>query len=139
MQTQQKDPLTYAIIGAAMTVHRELGCGFLEEVYQEALEIELEMVGVPAIGQVELPVFYRGRRLKKFYKADFICYGHLVVEIKALSRLSNTEDAQLLNYLKATDYELGLLINFGAPSLEYRRRIRTRPANTDSPSTSTPS
>ena len=122
----ERDPRTYAIIGAAMNVHRELGCGFLEEVYQEALELEVAAVGVPAVGQVELPVFYRGQRLKKFYRADFICYGHIVVEIKALSQLGGVEDAQLLNYLKATDYEIGLLINFGAASLDYRRRIRSK-------------
>ena len=123
---EERDPRTYAIIGAAMTVHRELGCGFLEAVYQEAMELELATAGVPCVGQVELPVFYRGQRLQTLYRADFICYGHVVVEIKALSQLGGVEDAQLLNYLKATGYEIGLLINFGGPSLDYRRRILTR-------------
>jgi GxxExxY protein len=123
---EERDPQTYAIIGAAMTVHRELGCGFLEAVYQEAMELELATVGVPFAYQVELPVFYRGQRLKSFYRADFICYESVIVEIKALSQLGGTEDAQLINYLKATGHEIGLLLNFGTRSLEHRRRIRSR-------------
>ena len=121
----EKDPRTYAIIGAAMEVHRQLGCGFLEAVYQEALEIELKRAGVPAAPQVELPIFYRGQRLQCYYVADFVCYERIIVELKALSRLSGVEDAQVLNYLKATGLEVGLLLNFGTPSLQYKRLVWT--------------
>src|SRR6516165_1052630 len=100
--SNDQDPRTDAIIGAAMEVHRQLGCGFLEAVYQEALEIELKRAGVPASPQVELPIFYRGQRLNCYYIADFVCYESIIVELKALSRLSGVEDAQVLNYLKAT-------------------------------------
>jgi GxxExxY protein len=120
------DPRTYAIIGAAMEVHRQLGCGFLEAVYQEALEIELAARGVPFEPQAVLPIRYKGRVLKTVYKADVIGYGAVVVELKALSRLSGVEEAQVLNYLKATGYEIGLLLNFGRPSLEYKRFIQGR-------------
>jgi GxxExxY protein len=122
----EKDPRTYAIIGAAMEVHRQLGCGFLEAVYQEALEIELKRAGVPTLPQVELPIFYRGQRLNCYYIADFVCYESIIVELKALSRLSGVEDAQVLNYLKATGLEVGLLLNFGTPSLQYKRLVWTR-------------
>jgi GxxExxY protein len=121
----ENDPRTYAIIGAAMEVHRQLGCGFLEAVYQEALEIELARAGVPAAPQVELPIYYRGQRLKCYYVADFVCYESIIVELKALSRLSGVEDAQVLNYLKATGLEVGLLLNFGTPSLQYKRLVWT--------------
>lgn len=120
------DPRTYAIIGAAMEVHRQLGCGFLEPVYQEALALELAAREIPFLREIELPIFYRGQRLTCYYKADFICFERIIVELKALGRLGNVEDAQLLNYLKATGYELGLLINFGSTSLEYKRRILTK-------------
>ncbi len=119
------DPQTYAIIGAAIDVHRTLGCGFLEAVYQEALAIELTANSVPFQTQVELPIAYKSYRLASQYRADFICYGRVVVEIKALSQISGPEEAQLLNYLKATKLPIGLLINFGAASLQYRRRILT--------------
>ena len=119
----QNDPRTYAIIGAAMEVHRQLGCGFLEAVYQEAFAIELAARGVPYSREVELPILYKGRRLKTAYRADFLCYESIIVELKALARLSGTEEAQILNYLKASEREIGLLLNFGAPSLEYKRFI----------------
>jgi GxxExxY protein len=115
----------YAIIGAAIEVPRELGCGFLEAVYQEALEIELKARGIPCEPQKELRVFYKQQRLKKGYVADFACYDGVIVEIKALDKLSSAEEAQLLNYLKATGCRLGLLINFGSPGkLEWKRYIR---------------
>ena len=118
----ERDPRTYAIIGAAMEVHRELGCGFLEAVYQEALEMELQLRGIPFRSQVELPIQYKGRVLKKKYCADFIVYDNaVIVELKALAKLSGIEEAQIINYLKATGIEIGLLLNFGARSLEYRR------------------
>jgi GxxExxY protein len=121
----EKDPRTYEIIGAAMEVHRQLGCGFLEAVYQEALGIELHRADIPAKPQVELPVFYRGQRLTCHYIADFVCYESVIVELKALSRLTSVEDAQVLNYLKATGFAVGLLLNFGTFSLEYKRLVWT--------------
>ena len=117
------DPRTFAIIGAAMEVHRQLGCGFLEAVYQEALALELAARGVPQRREVDLPVFYKGHQLKTAYRTDFLCYESIVVELKALANLSGTEEAQILNYLKASGHEVGLLRNFGAPSLEYKRFI----------------
>lgn len=122
----KKDPRTYAIIGAAMEVHHELKRGFLEPVYQDALEIEFRLHEIPYQREVKLPVSYKGRRLCATCRADFICYESVIVELKALSKLSGTEKAQILNYLKATGFEIGLLLNFGAPSLEYKRFIFTQ-------------
>jgi GxxExxY protein len=111
----------YKIIGAAMAVHRELGHGFLEAVYQEAFEIELGLQGIPFESEVALPIDYKEIRLKKQYYADFICYNKIIVETKALNGLDTAHESQLLNYLKATGFKLGLLINFGSPSLQYKR------------------
>ena len=115
---------TYAIIGCAMEVHRHLGCGFLEPVYQEALEIEFQNRGIPFCREKVLEIQYKGSPLQKKYVADFVCFDKIIVELKALSVLSSEHYAQVLNYLKATGYRLGLLINFGAASLEYKRVIR---------------
>ncbi len=118
-----KDPETYAIIGAAMTVHRELGFGFLEAVYQEAFENELKIQAIPYKREVELPVFYREVKLNTYYKADFICFDSVIVELKALSNISGTEESQVINYLKASGKNRALLINFGANQLQYKRLV----------------
>lgn len=123
MSAEVRDEQTFAVSGAAMEVHRQLGCGFLEAVYQAALEVEFEQRGIPFEREVDLSIAYKGRTLSCTYRADFICYDDLIVEIKALARLSGIEEAQLLNYLKATGIKRGLLLNFGAPSLEHRRRV----------------
>ena len=111
-----------------MEVHRNLGCGFLEPVYQAALAVELNKRSVPFTREVGLPVFYKEVRLDTPYKVDFICFAAVVVELKALARMSGTEEAQIINYLKASEHEIGLLINFGARSLEYRRFILSKSA-----------
>jgi GxxExxY protein len=90
----------YNIIGAAMTVHKELGCGFLEAVYQEALEIEFKNQGIPYVREASLTINYKGIKLQKTYQADFICYENIIVEIKALSGLNSEHDSQVLNYFK---------------------------------------
>jgi GxxExxY protein len=121
-----RDPRTYAIIGAALDVHRELGCGFLEGVYHEAMVIELSERGVPYRREAELPVLYKGKALSASYRPDFICYGSVVVELKALARLDGVEEAQAINYMKAGGFSVALLFNFGAKSLEHRRLVLTR-------------
>lgn len=126
MADDKRDPRTYAIIGAAMEVHRELGCGFSEPVYQDAFEKEATRRSLPFGREVELPVFYKGERLKTGYRSDFLCFDDLVVELKALSQLTSREEAQVISYLKAGNFEVGLLINFGAESLEYKRLVYTK-------------
>jgi GxxExxY protein len=116
---------TYALIGAAMEVHNVLGCGYLEAVYQEALEMEFVDQGIPYVAKKELPVFYKGRKLNKVYIADFMVFDKIIVEIKALDQLTSRETAQLMNYLKATGSEVGLLLNFGAEKLIWDRRVLT--------------
>lgn len=106
-----------------MEVHRELGSGFLEAVYQEALEIELTDLNIPFKSQSVINIEYKGKTLNKTYQPDFICYGDIIVEIKALASLSGTEEAQIINYLKATGLKVGLLLNFGAKSLEHKRYV----------------
>ena len=113
----------YAIIGAAMEVHKILGCGFLEPVYQEALEIELRNRDIPFEAQKQLPIYYKDQQLEKTYVPDFISFGEIIIEIKALNHLSSTEESQLLNYIKAANFSLGLLINFGAESLQWKRMV----------------
>ena len=116
----------YAIIGAAMEVHREKGFGFSEPVYQECMEIELADREVPAEAQKEMTILYKGRQLKKTYLADFVAYGKIIVELKALDKLTPREEAQVINYLKSSGLEVGVLINFGATSLEWKRIVLTR-------------
>jgi GxxExxY protein len=118
-----KDQRTYKIIGAAMEVHKELGGGFLEAVYQEALEKELKLQDIFFKSQPVIEIKYKGQPLEKKYQPDFICFGEIIIEIKAISRLSGIEEAQLINYLKATGLNVGLLINFGAQSLQYKRLV----------------
>lgn len=118
-----RDSRTYKIIGAAMEVHRRLGCGFLEGVYQEAFAIELNLREIPFSRELMFPVSYKGQRLSNHYRPDFICFDGVIVEVKALSRLGSVEEAQLINYLKVTRFQTGLLLNFGARSLEQRRFV----------------
>jgi GxxExxY protein len=125
----EKDPQSHAVIGAAMEVHRELGRGFLELVYQTALALEFHDRRIPFKAEVALPVRYKGRLLTCGYRADFVCFEDFLVEIKAISKLTTADDAQLLNELKATGYQRGLLLNFGARSLEVKRLVRTLPEN----------
>ena len=115
----------YKIIGAAMKVHRTLGSGFLEAVYQEALEFEFNRLNIPYEREKELSITYNGLELKQTYKADFICFGKIIVELKAVTCLDNVHRAQTINYLKATNFKLGLLINFGDPEeLIWERIVR---------------
>ena len=123
--TSKKDPQTYKIIGAAIEVHRVLGSGFLEAVYQEALSLEFSSSRIPFQKEVDLPVYYKETILSTGYRVDFLCYESVIVELKAVSRLSGTEESQIINYLKATGAETGLLLNFGTSSLEYKRFIFT--------------
>ena len=122
---------SYAIIGACFEVYNDKSCGFLEPVYQECLAIEFEYQGLPAIAKPSLTLSYRGRILAQTYQADFVCFEKIIVELKAVSALTDEHRAQLLNYLHATGFELGLLINFGHyPKLEYERIAKTQPIKT---------
>jgi GxxExxY protein len=118
-----RDPETYAIIGVAMEVHRQLGHGFLEAVYQEALALEMTARQIPFQREVPLPVNYKGQRLSCSYRADFVCYECVVVELKAIAQLTGADEAQVINELKATELKRGLLLNFGVPSLDYKRFV----------------
>lgn len=120
---EEKDNKTGAIIGAAMKVHLELGTGFLESVYQDALEIEFQNQSIPYKREVRLPVYYSGIQLKSFYQADFVCYDNIIVELKALKKLSGTEEAQILNYMKASKINKALLLNFGEDFLKPKRFV----------------
>ena len=108
-----------------MEVHTQLGCGFLEAIYQEALEIELTTKRIPFVSQKEITISYKNHTLKKTYIADLVAYDKIIVELKAMDRLTGREEAQLINYLKATGMELGVLLNFGGRKLEWLRRANS--------------
>jgi GxxExxY protein len=118
-----RDPQTYAIIGAAMEVHRILGPGFSESVYQDAMEVEFLDRRSPHVRERMLHVEYKGHRLPSTFRADFVCYERVLLELKALPRLAPREDAQVLNYLHVTKLPIALLVNFGARSLEHQRFV----------------
>ena len=111
---------TFQVIGAALEVHGNLGCGFMEAVYEEAFRKELEFMNIPFEEQKTIPI-YKGELLNQYYVADFVCYGDIIVELKAVSELQKIHEAQVINYLKATGFEVGLLFNFGSESLEKKR------------------
>lgn len=116
---------SYQIMGACFEVYKQKGCGFVEPVYQECLELELAMQKIPFAAQLELKLEYKGRPLKQTYKPDFVCFGEIIVEIKAVSKLTDEHRAQVHNYLKATGHQLGLLVNFGHfPKVEWERIVR---------------
>jgi GxxExxY protein len=115
---------TYRILGACFEVYRDKGCGFLEGVFQECLDIEFQLQEIPARAQVSMPLEYKGRPLRQTYIADFICYEKVIVEIKAVSKLTDEHRAQIQNYLHATKLRVGLLVNFGHfPKVEYERFV----------------
>ena len=116
---------SYRILGACFEVYNDKGCGFLEGVYQECLEIELGLQDIPFLAQKELSLEYKGKRLRQVYKPDFICFDKIIIELKAVSKLTDEHRAQVHNYLKATGMKLGLLVNFGHyPKLESERTVR---------------
>ena len=116
---------SYAIMGACFEVYNDKGAGFHEAVYQECLEIEFAFRQIPFVAQAELKLTYRGKTLRKSYQPDFLCYGKVIVEIKAVGNLSDEHRSQVHNYLKATSLRLGLLVNFGhKDTLEYERIVR---------------
>jgi GxxExxY protein len=116
----------YAIMGGCFAVYKDKGCGFLEPVYQECMEIEFDYLNLPAVPKPSLDLSYRGRPLKQKYVPDFVCVGKIVLELKAVSQLVDEHRAQVLNYLNATGFKLGLLVNFGHyPQLEWERIVNT--------------
>ena len=120
---QRRDPETYAIIGAAMETHRELRHGLVEPVYQDALEVEFLALGIPFEREKLLNVLYKGKPLPSFFKADFVCYESVIVECKSQASIGAIEDAQVINYLRITGLERAVILNFGTPSLQYKRLV----------------
>ena len=115
----------YAIVGAAMEVHTQLGPGFLEAVYADALGIEMKALGIPFEREVDVHIHYKGERLHHRYRADFLVFGGIILELKAIKSVGDVERAQALNYLKATRHSLALLLNFGAKQLDWLRLVHT--------------
>ncbi|MFH1226562.1 MAG: GxxExxY protein [Planctomycetota bacterium] len=115
--------MTYTIIGIAMEIHRELQSGFLEAVYEEAMCKELKKAKMPFENQVRIDIYYKGEKLDKQYQADFIIDKKVLVELKGISKITDIEKAQVINYLKATALKVGLIINFGDKSLEWERVV----------------
>jgi GxxExxY protein len=114
---------SYKIIGACMEVHKKLGSGFLESVYSEALEMEFKKAEIPYEKEKKLPVYYEDIKLKKYFRADYVCYESIILELKATKFLIDADRQQTLNNVKATKFKLGILINFGTPSLTYKRIV----------------
>lgn len=121
-----RDPRTYRIIGCALQVHRHLGCGFLERVYHAAFERELMEEAIPFVREPAIPILYKGRRLPLGYHADFVCFDEILVELKAEERLTDRHESQVINYLAAGAFSCGLLMNFGATSLQFQRLVFTK-------------
>jgi len=118
---------SYTIVGACLEVYRQKGCGFLEAVYQECMEIELRLQALPFVAQKPLALEYKGTPLRGRYEPDFVCYEKIILELKAVKALASDHRAQVQNYLKATGFQLGLLVNFGHyPKLEVERIVNTR-------------
>ena len=128
---EQTAPETHAIIGALLEVHKELGSGFLEAVYQDAVDVELQLRDIPALREVKVPVVYKGVQLGAPYRADFVC-GTVLLELKAQSALTDADSAQVIHYLRGTGLRIGLLANFGQASLKVKRFVGdfSRPAET---------
>jgi GxxExxY protein len=125
------DPETFAIIGAAMEVHAVLGCGFLEAVYRAALVIEFDQRAIAHEREVQLPIDYKEQKLPFAYRVDFVCYGKVLVEVKALATLGSVEHSQAVHYLRASGLRRALLLNFGGARLEHRRLVADLPAPDD--------
>lgn len=116
--------VSFEIMGACFEVYKEKGCGFLEDVYQECLEIELELRGIPFVPQAQMPLTYKGHKLKSIYKPDFVIDNKIILEIKAVTELTDIHRAQVQNYLKGTGYRLGILVNFNHyPKVQYERIV----------------
>ncbi len=113
----------YKIVGAAIEVHKELGPGFLEAVYQEALQIEFDIQNIPCVSQPKIDLYYKNNRLEKYYVPDFLTYDNIVIEIKSLKAIGRIEEAQIINSIKSCRKKLGLLVNFGELSLNWKRYI----------------
>ena len=115
---------THRILGACFEVYKEKGCGFVEPVYQECLELELAIQAIEFLAQKELGMSYKGRALKQIYRADLVCFGSVIVEIKAVKALADEHRAQIINYMRASGIKVGLLINFGHyPGVEHERFV----------------
>ena len=123
LQKKYRDEQTFAVIGAAMAVHRELGPGFLESAYGDALEMEFMERNIPFEREKLIHISYKGKPIKTYYQADFVCFGNLVLELKTVDAIADIHKAQLIHYLKATKTNKGLLINFKSKSLQYERFV----------------